>query len=185
MSAFKNLTSNNVSVTDSIFLNGNPGNNQDVIINQGGLPTWQNIFGRVSKYLDTSDGTQDLNSGGIDIIFDLEVYNNSNISYGGNFFRFNDEGYYSLYFESLLDNDQAQSMVSFIVNGNQQYGQVSYWNNASTMPSFVPFSMSTILYFNNGDELRVFGEKVNSGPNYLKKNPIYGFPVTQLLICNL
>lgn len=184
MSAFKNLTSNNVSITDSFLLNGNPGNNQDVVINQFGLPTWQNIFGRVSKYTDGSDGSQDLNAN-IDITFDTEVFNNANISFGGNFFRFNDDGYYSISFQSLLDNDQAQSMISFFINGSQQNGQLSYWNNASTMPSFVPFTMSTILYCNAGDELRVFGEKYNSGPNYLKKNPIYGTAVTQLLICKL
>lgn len=172
MTAFKNLTCDEMRVTNNIYLNGNSGINNDVIINQGGAPYWANIFNRAAKYVDTTDSSQDLNAD-ININFDTEIYNNANISFGGDFFRISDEGYYSITFECLLSNDQAQTMISFFVNGTQEYGNIAYYNNNSASPTQVGYTMSSVLFFNSGDQLRVFGQKITSGPNYLLKNPIY------------
>lgn len=184
MIAWNLLDTQDINVHNNIYIGGNQGINEEVILNVSGNPQWANIFGKVSKYVDSTNLVQDLNSD-INISFDNEIYNNTNISYGVDFFRFNNAGYYNIDFSCLLSNDAAQTLISFMVNGTQIYGSASIFNSGSVSPTAVNYSMSTIYYFNEGDELRIYGEKYNSGPNYLLYNPKYETPCTQLLINKL
>lgn len=123
--------------------------------------------------------TQDLNTSPIPISFSSEDYNNANISYGVDYFTFNDSGLYYLSFECLLSNAAAQTMISFTINGNFIYGNLSTITFNGTP---VPYQLSTTIYCNSGDVLRVMGEKYDNGPNYLMTNPIYSTPITQLIV---
>lgn len=87
MIAWNLLDTQDINVHNNIYIGGNQGINEEVILNVSGNPQWANIFGKVSKYVDSTNLVQDLNSD-INISFDNEIYNNTNISYGVDFFRF-------------------------------------------------------------------------------------------------
>lgn len=178
------LNTQNLDVLNSINIAGNPGNDGEVIYNQSGVPVWKKIIGLVSKYTDNTDNVQDLSqSPAVPINFSTQDYDNNELVFNGDSFIFKNVGYYYVEFECLLSNSSAQNMISFAVNGTVIYGNFTPLITSSS--SNVPFIMSTTLFLNENDELRILGEKYDNNPNYLRTNPLYGVPVTQLFVQRL
>lgn len=179
--AFYSLSSQDVT-TNTITLMGSAGVGGETIYNDGTNTLWfkQN---KSAVFVDSTDSSQDMNTSPVAINFDTVVYNDINLSFGGTTFTFNEGKYYQINFECLLSNSDAQTMISFRLNGNMVYGNLSTFIPGINNP--VPFYSSYILQINPGDMLEVVGEKYNSGPNYLLKNPIYGIPVTKLEIISI
>jgi len=117
------------------------------------------------------------------ISFDTTVYNDIDLSFSGTSFRFNVGKFYKINFECLLSDSSSQCMISFRLNGNVIYGNLSTYT--PSLSSQVPFFSSYVIEVNPGDELEVIGEKNINGPNYLLKNPLYGTPITKLEIVTL
>lgn len=186
MSAFQSITAISVSAsnflsTQQLAANSNFGNDGDVLSKQSGSLVWL-PSARVSRYTDDTDSSQDASSS-ININFNSENYNGANISYGGDYFIFNESGYYSLNYSCLLSDDRSQIMISFMINGSQQYGLNTLMGTSGTN---FGYNIDYTNFFNQGDELRIFCQYVNgTTPNYLLRNQFYGTPCTQLIIQKL
>jgi len=103
--------SQNVNIDNQLTFLSNPGNNGEVVYNVSGLPTWKKITG-ISRFIDTTNGVQDMNTGPTPINFNTEDINDANISYGVTQFNINDEGFYTIDFQCLLSNGNAQTAFS-------------------------------------------------------------------------
>jgi hypothetical protein len=165
----------------AISLQGSTGLAGESIYNDGVNQLWlkQN---KSALFVDSTDMTQDLNTAPpLSIGFDTIVYNNIDLVFDGKSFTFNTKALYSASFECMLSNSDAQSMISFFINGNPVYGNLSM-----LLPSGNPiFYSSYILDINPGDVLEIVGQKYNGGPSFLMRNPIYQIPVTKLEIITL
>lgn len=181
MSAFYDISSSSVT-TDNIILQGGSGIVGESIFYNGVNPVWykQN---KSALFVDSTDGSQDLNTPPVVINFDTQIYNNIDLAFSGNSFTFNVDGIFKINFECLLSNCDAQTVITFVLNGNFIYGIPSTFIPGSN--NLVPFYSSYIINVVNGDVLEIYGEKYNNGPNYLKKNPIYGTPCTKLEIISM
>ena len=69
------------------------------------------------------------------------------------------------------------------INGSPVYGNLSTYT--SGLSSEIPFYSSYIINATSGDTLEVVGEKNINEPNFLQRNPIYGFAVTKLEVISI
>lgn len=181
MSAFNSITTNDLT-SNTLTLLGSIGNVGESIYNDGVNTLWykQN---KSAVFLDSTDSSQDLSTSPVAINFDTLSFNNIDLIFNNNSFIFNVSGIYQLNFSCLLSNSRAQNMISFRINGDVVYGNLSTF--APDTSSNIPFYISYIANINSGDILEIIGEKYNDGHNFLLKNPIYFTPVTKLEIITL
>lgn len=180
--AFQEVSAQNVDVLHDLKLNSDSGNPGEAIYKPitGGDPVWKKITGLCSKFIDTTDSSQDLAVTAYNINFNKEIFNDANIGYNSNYFVINDQGYYKLSLEALLNSDQAQVLIGFYVNGSLIFNNLSTVIPGGTFYS--PYFLETVYYFNSGDILTVVSDKYLHEPCFLMRDPIYNAPVTQLLI---
>lgn len=167
-----------IDVLNNIYLGANPGNDGDTIVKAGSTQVWKKQIGLVSVYYDTTDGIQNVGSSPVDIEFDTVAFNYASIYFSSpNSFKTTIDGIYTIVFECLLSDSSFQSGISISVNGTIVYGN---FTTTTSVSNNVPFTMSYTTELFNGDKIKIIGEKVSGGPNYLKTNPLYSTPVTRL-----
>lgn len=177
------MNTQELDVQNDIRLNTAAGNPGEVIYKITGTQEWKKINELVARFTDDTDLVQDMNSSPVNINFNTQVFNVADITYGGDTFTFGKDGYYLVNFQCLLSNANAQTMISFFINGTIYYGNLSVAIQGSS--SYVPFQIACIIPITAGDVLTVVGEKYDNGPNYLLRNPLYSIAETQLLIKKL
>lgn len=184
MYQWSDIATQTIDIQNDIRLNAIAGVDDQVPYTQGGVQVWKKITGLTSRFTDTTDGSQDMNTAPIPINFDTENYNFAPVNYGGNKFELVEAGYYYCSFSCLLSNSGAQALISFFLDGTPYYGNLSTYISGTSEK--IPFSLETVIYSPSPNLiLTVVGEKYNGGPNYLSKEPIYGNAATQLIITKI
>lgn len=179
--AYKNVTSD-VITTNNFTLQGYNGTTNYSIVHNGSYAIWDRL-NKSAVFLDSTDNTQDLGTSQISVNFDTILFDNIGISYGGNNFVFNEAGTYMINFECLLSNSAAQTMLSFRLDFNVIYSNLSNYNPSYNVS--VPFYSSFIINTNPGSILEILSDPYIANNNYLLRNPIYGIPITKLEIIKI
>lgn len=179
MTTYNEVNTNNLYIQSSINIAGDTGVDNYAITSVGSVPGWRRITGLISQYTDDSNDAQDMNGGSVvNISFNREVMNFANVKFTGSDFTFNDNGLYTVSFQALFSGAGVQSMISFFINGNQIYGNLTTQTDSTNSMFYMEYTFDARA----GDVMTVSGEKINGGSNYLRYNPIYRTPVTQLTI---
>lgn len=181
MSAYKNLTTDALT-TSSLVLQGSGGVLGESVYFDGTNPVW-NKLNKSALYTDSTSGVQNMNGAPTAVSFDNSVYDEIGLDFSGTSFRFPYYGRFMINFECLLSDSSSQCMISFFLNSNHVYGNLSVYTPG--LSGEQPFYSSYLLEANPGDTLEIIGEKNINGPNYLQRDPIYGSAITKLEIVNI
>lgn len=181
MAAYKNITSD-IITTSSFLLQGSGGGTGETIYFDGSNPIW-NKQNKSALFTDSTSGTQNMNGAPTAVSFDNRVYDDIGLDFSGTSFRFPYYGRFIVNFECLLSDSSSQCMISFFLNSNHIYGNLSVYTPG--LSGEQPFYSSYLIEANPGDTLEIIGEQNINGPNYLQRDPIYGNPVTKLEIITI
>jgi hypothetical protein len=181
MATYDNVSTDNLYVQSSISIAGDTGPDRYAILSQSSTPIWGRNTGLVSQYTDDTNDVQNICGAAVNIAFSREERNFADVKFVGDAFVFNVDGLYKSTFQCYaFSSSFFQSAISFFLNGNQIYGNFMTVYDATLTDD--NFYMEYTADFRIGDTLTVVAEKVINGPAFLRRNPIYGTPITQLTI---